>query len=464
MRLARRLGALAALTLPVAGCAEIGPDYQRPAAIVPAAYKEIKGWKAATPRDAEIKGAWWTAFHDPVLNRLEAQIAVSNQTLKADEANYRAALALISEARASLFPSANFNPSFTRSNPSGDQLVAEAGATWTLDLWGKVRRSIEQQGDAAEASAADLANATLAAQSALALAYVQLRESESAYKLYADTLRQYQRSLDIAQNQYNAGTAAKSDVITAQAQLLAAQAQQINSGVARAQSEHAIAVLIGKPPAELSLASGELTSLTPSPPVHAPSSLLERRPDIASAERKMAEQNAAIGVAMAGYYPSLTLSGSAGYAGNPFIRQIAGENPVWSFGMALAQPLFNGGLTDAQVASARASYEASVASYRAAVLSAFQQVEDQLAAARIYGEEIKVQEEAAKDAQQAVEIALNEYRAGTQNFTTVVTAETAALSDQQTLLATRASRLTATVNLIVALGGGWNQSRPTGEP
>ena len=246
--------------------------------------------------------------------------------------------------------------------------------------------------------------------------------------------------------------------------MLAAQAQQINSGVARAQSEHAIAVLIGKPPAELSLASGELTSLTPSPPVHAPSSLLERRPDIASAERKLAEQNAAIGVAMAGYYPSLTLSGSAGYAGNPFIRQIAGENPVWSFGMALAQPLFNGGLTDAQVASARASYEASVASYRAAVLSAVQQVEDQLAAARIYGEEIKVQEEAAKDAQQAVEIALNEYRAGTQNFTTVVTAETAALSDQQTLLATRASRLTATVNLIVALGGGWNQSRPTGEP
>ena len=464
MRLGARLGALAALTLPMAGCAEVGPDYQRPAAIVPASYKEIKGWKSATPRDDDIKGAWWTAFHDPELNRLESQVAVSNQTLKADEANYRAALALIAEARAGLFPSLNFNPSLTRSSPGTDLLLAEGSASWTLDVWGKVRRSIEQQGDAAQASAADLANATLAAQSALALAYVQLRSADSAQKLYADTVKQYQRSLQITQNQYNAGTAAKSDVITAQAQLLTAQAQQINTGVARAQSEHAIAVLVGKPPAELSVSHGGLAELTPAPPIRAPSNLLERRPDIAAAERNMAAQNAAIGVATAGYYPSFTLSGAAGYSGNPFIRQIAGENPVWSFGLALAQPLYNGGLTDAQVESARASYEASVATYRATVLGAFQQVEDQLAAARIYGEEIKVQEEAVKAAQQSVDIAINEYRAGTQNFTTVVTAEATALSDEQALLASRASRLSAVINLVVALGGGWNEGKLPANP
>lgn len=464
MRFAVRLGTLAALALPMAGCAEVGPDYQRPAAIVPAAYKELKGWKSATPRDADGKGAWWTMFHDPTLNRLEAQVAVSNQTLKADEANYHAALALIAEARASLFPAVNFNPALTRSSPGADLLAAEVSGSWTIDLWGKVRRSIEQQGDAAQASAADLANATLAAQSALALAYVQLREADSARQLYADTVKQYQRSLEITQNQYNAGTAAKSDVITAQAQLLAAEGQQINTGVARAQSEHAIAVLVGKPPAEVSVPPGGLTDLTPAPPVRAPSALLERRPDIAAAERNMAAQNAAIGVAIAGYYPSLTLSGSTGYSGNPFIRQIAGENPVWSFGMALAQPLFNGGLTDAQVESARAAYAASVATYRATVLTAFQQVEDQLAATRIYGEEIKVQGEAVKAAQQSVEIALNEYRAGTQNFTTVVTAEAAALGDEQSLLASRSSRLTAVVNLIVALGGGWSESRLAANP
>lgn len=459
MRLARRWGTLAAVSLPMAGCAEVGPDYQRPAAIVPTAYKEIKGWKAATPRDSDLKGAWWTAFHDPELNRLEAQVAISNQTLKADEADYRAAVALIAEARASLFPTLNFNPSLTRSSPGADLLVAEASASWTLDLWGKLRRAVEQQGAAAEVSAAELANATLSAQAALALAYVQLREADSAQELYADTVKQYQRSLDIAQNQYNAGTSAKSDVITAQAQLLTAQAQQINTGIARTQNEHAIAVLIGKPPSSLSIGHGRLSDVAPNTPIRAPSTLLERRPDIAAAERAMAEQNAAIGVAIAGYYPSFTLSGSTGYSGNPFIKQIAGENPVWSFGFALAQPLLNGGLTDAQVGQAKAAYEASVATYRATVLSAFQQVEDQLAAGRIYGEEAKVQEEAVKSARQAVEIALNEYRAGTQNFTTVVTAEATALSDEQSLLNTRTSRLAAAINLVVALGGGWSETK-----
>jgi len=443
---------------PLAGCAPVGPDYIRPAAVVSPQFKEIKGWKIATPRDDLAKGEWWKLFRDATLDRLEPQVAVSNQTLKADEANYRQALALIAEARAGLYPTINFDPSLTRiksGKPITDQLVAEASGSWTLDVWGKTRRAVEQESAAAEASAADLANATLAEQSALALAYVQLRQSDSLADLLADTVKQYKRSLEIAQNQYNAGAAAKSDVITAQAQELAAEAQLVNVGVARAENEHAIAVLIGRPPAELTIPHGSLALDAPRAPISVPSALLERRPDIAAAERTMQEQNAAIGVAFAGYYPSLTLTGSFGYSGNPFIRQIAGANPVWSYGMSAAQTLFNGGLTDAQVEAARQTYEASVAAYRQTVLTAFQQVEDQLAAIPILTRQLGIQTQAVDAARQAVDIALNEYRAGTQNFTTVVTAEATALSDQESALSTRAARLTAAVNLVVALGGGW---------
>ena len=460
MSFARRASlAAAGLALPLVGCAAVGPDYQRPAAIVPAQYKEIKGWKPAAPRDDLAKGEWWRLFRDSELNKLEAEVAVSNQTLKEDEANYREALALIAEARAGLFPTVNFDPTLTRASSQGqitDLLDAQVSGAWTLDVWGKVRRAIEEQGAGAQVSAADLANATLSAQSALALAYVQLRESDSLDDLLVDTVKQYQRSLDITQNQYNAGTAAKSDVITAQASVLAAQAQQINVGVARGQNEHAIAVLIGKPPSELSVPRGRLALDIPAIPLGLPSTLLERRPDIAAAERTMQQENAAIGVAVAGYYPDITLSGAFGYYGDPFVKQIAGANPVWSYGLALAQPLFNGGLTDAQVEAAKQTYQSSVATYRQTVLTAFQQVEDQLVAIRVLSREIKVQVEAVKAAQQAVQIALNEYRAGTQNFTTVVTAEAIALTDEESALASRAQRLTAAVTLVVALGGGWS--------
>jgi NodT family efflux transporter outer membrane factor (OMF) lipoprotein len=459
-RLTRSVKAIAALiALALAGCAEVGPDYQRPSAIVSPAYKELKGWKAATPRDDAQKGQWWTAFHDPVLNRLETQVAVSNQTLKADEANYRQALALISEARAGLFPTVNVDGSFTRQSPGEDVVVGELNAAWTLDVWGKIRRTIEEQGASAQASAATLANATLSAQSALATAYVTLREAESARDLYDDTVKQYQRSLEITQNQYNAGVAAKSDVITAQAQVLATQALAVETDVSRQQSEHAIAVLIGKPPAELSIARGKLTDVAPSAPISVPSALLERRPDIAAAERQMASANAAIGVAIAGYYPDITLSGLFGYSGNPFLTHGSLGNPVWNYALQLAEPVFNGGLTDAQVAAARATYDSEVATYRQTVLDAFQQVEDALVGVRVYGDTIKIQVQAVDAAQQAVQIALNEYKAGTQSFTTVVTAEATALTDQQNLLSARASRLTSTVNLIVALGGGWSETK-----
>jgi NodT family efflux transporter outer membrane factor (OMF) lipoprotein len=443
----------------LAGCNAVGPDYLKPNAIVPNAYKEIKGWKLATPRDDFAKGQWWRVFRDAELDRLEATVVVSNENVKYYAANYSNALALIAEARSSLFPIVTFDPTINRSSgpPISTNVNAEISGSWTLDVWGKVRRQIEQEGAAAEVSAADLANATLSAQSSLALAYVQVREADELHDLLADTVKQYQRSLDITKNQYAAGTTAKSDVITAQAQLLAAQAQEINTDVARQQNEHAIAVLMGKPPAEVSVSHRGLPNNVPHPPVRLPSSLLERRPDIAAAERAMKEQNAAIGVAVAGYYPDISLSGAFGYSGDPFIRQMAGANPVWSYGLSVAQTLFNGGLTAAQVEAAKATYEASVATYRQTVLTAFQQVEDQLSAINVYDREIKVEIETVKIATQAVQIALNEYKAGTQAFTTVVTAETTQLSDQESLLTTKAARLTAAFSLIVALGGGWDE-------
>jgi len=454
MRMAAGLASVTLLLL--SGCA-VGPDYLKPTAIVPAQYKEIKGWKFASPRDNASRGEWWKAFGDAELNRLEAQVAVSNQTLKADEANYRQALALIAEGRSQLFPTLNFDPSLTRSSGARTNLTAELAASWMPDIWGKIRRTIESEGAAAQASAADLASATLSAQSALALAYFQVRQADSLHDLLTNTVDQYQRSLDIAQNQYNAGTNARSDVITAQAQLLAAQAQAINTGVARAQNEHAIAVLMGRPPSGLSVAHATLTSRIPNIPVRLPSTLLERRPDIAAAERVMEQQNALIGVATAAYYPDVTLSGLFGYSGNPFIKQLAGANPVWSFGISAAQTVFNGGLTSAQVEAARETYMASVATYRQTVLTAFQQVEDQLAAIRILSQQAAVQAKATAAAEQAVQIALNEYRAGTQNYTTVVTAQATALSDEEQALTTRAQRMAAAVNLIVALGGGWTR-------
>ncbi len=460
VRFARVLAAAGSVTA-LAGCNAVGPDYLKPNAIVPVAYKEIKGWKLATPREDYPKGQWWRIYHDAELNRLEETVAVSNQTLKSDEAAYAQALAMIAEQRSGLFPTVNFDPTITRSSgaPPTTQVQAQISGSWTIDVWGRIRRQIEQFGAAAQVSKADLDNATLSAQSALALAYVQVREADELHDLLLDTVKEYQRSLAITQNQYDAGTTAKSDVITAQAQVLATQARAIDTDVARKQNEHAIAVLMGKPPAEVSVSHRHLPNSVPHPPIRLPSALLERRPDIAAAERTMKEQNAAIGVAVAAYYPDFSLSGAFGYIGDPFIRELGVVNPAWSYGLSIAQTLFNGGLTASQVEAAKDAYQASVATYRQTVLSAFQQVEDQLAAILVYDRELKVEIETVKIAKQAVAIALNEYRAGTQNFTTVVTAEATELVDEESLLSTKASRLTADISLIVALGGGWDESK-----
>jgi NodT family efflux transporter outer membrane factor (OMF) lipoprotein len=440
------------------GCAPVGPNFERPAAIVSPQFKEIKGWKIATPRANEPKGEWWSVFRDPELDQLIRVVAVSNQTIKADEANYRQALALINEARAGLFPTFSGTATGERGSTQGTLQTSEVSGSWTLDVWGQVRRGIEAQQAGAETSAANLSNALLAAQSTLALAYVTLRQADSLEDLLARTIEDYKRSVTITQNQYNAGTAAKSDVITAQAQLLNAEAALIAAGVSRAQSEHAIAVLMGRPPAGMSIPHGSLATRVPSVPVGLPSSLLERRPDVAAAEETMRQANAQIGVAFAGYFPVLSLSGLLGYSGNPFRSQLGLQNPVWSFTLSLAQPLFNGGLTTAQVEAARQTYQADVATYRETVLTAIEQVEDALSGIRILSREVKVQAEDVRISREATQITLNEYKAGTQAFTAVVTAETQQLGAEESLLSTQGQLQADAVNLIVALGGGWSQS------
>jgi NodT family efflux transporter outer membrane factor (OMF) lipoprotein len=441
-----------------AGCAPVGPNFERPAAIVSPQFKEIKGWKIATPRANEPKGEWWSVFHDPELDRLMRVVVVSNQTVKADEANYREALALVNEARAGLFPTVTGTGSATRSSPSTTNLTAEASGSWTLDVWGQIRRQIEAQRAFAQTDAAILANATLSEQSLLALAFVTLREDDSLEDLLTQTVVEFKHSLTITQNQYNAGTAAKSDVIVAESQVLNAQAALIAAGVTRATSEHAIAVLMGRPPAGLSVPHGALWTSVPSFPVALPSSLLERRPDVAAAEEAMRQANAQIGVAFAGYFPVVSLNGLIGYSGNPFAAQFSPSNPVWSFGAALAQPLFNGGLTTAQVEAARQIYQADVAIYRQTVLTAIQQVEDALSSIRILSREVKVQVENVRISRQATQITLNEYQAGTQAFTAVVTAETQQLTAEEALLSTEGLLQINAVDLVVALGGGWSQS------
>ena len=442
----------------ISGCAPVGPNFERPAAIVSPQFKEIKGWKIATPRESEPKGPWWSIFHDPELDQLMRVVVVSNQTVKADEANYREALALINEVRAGLFPTVNGLSSATRSSPKQTTLTAEASGTWTLDVWGQVRREIEAQQAFAQTDAANLANATLSEQSLLALAYVTLREDDSLEDLLEKTVVEFKHSLTITQNQYSAGTAAKSDVIVAQSQVLNAQAALIAAGVTRAQSEHAIAVLMGRPPAGLSIPHGSLWTSVPSFPVGLPSSLLERRPDVAAAEETMRQANAEIGVEFAGYFPAVSLNGLIGYSGNPFATQFGPSNPVWSFGASLAQPLFNGGLTTAQVEAARQIYDADVATYRQTVLTEIQQVEDAFSGIRILSREVKVQADNVRISRQATQITLNEYQAGTQAFTTVVTAEEQELTVEEALLATEGQLQTEVVDLIVALGGGWTQS------
>jgi NodT family efflux transporter outer membrane factor (OMF) lipoprotein len=438
----------------------VGPDYLKPSATVPVAFKEApKGWKLALPSDDTNRGTWWHVYDDPLLDSLASQVAINNQNLKAYEAAYRQAEAVVREARSDLFPTISGVPSVTREKSGGTTSTTgtlEASASWNLDLWGKVRRQIESDRASAQASAAELANLSLSAQADLVVDYFELRYQDSLTRLLNDTVGAYERSLAITQNQYAAGIAARSDVITAETQLQTTRASAIAAGQLRAQYEHAIALLIGKPPSELTISPAELAKAIPDVPGVIPSNLLERRPDIAEAERTMQQQNALIGVAVAAYYPTVNLSAVVGYAGTSPL--ISATNALWSLGASGTQTLLDGGAHSAAVDAARATYDQSIANYRQTVLAAFQNVEDELSNLRVLKQQSETQAEAVRLARQAVTIALNEYQAGTATYTTVVTAQATALSNEETALQIQQSRLSASANLIAALGGGWTDT------
>jgi NodT family efflux transporter outer membrane factor (OMF) lipoprotein len=477
-RLRAALPAAGMIALALTACA-VGPNYHRPSAPVPQRFKEADGWKPAEPREAASGSPWWSVYDDATLDELEKQIDVSNQTLKQSEASWREAIAVVSQARAGLFPTIGVDATASRSGGPGaksgaltttgsggvlavpsshpiNEFELSGTASWDLDIWGKIRRTIEGDVASAQASEADLAAARLSLQGMLATDFIELRVADEQRQLLDQTVDAYKRALLITENQYKAGVAAKTDVITAETQLEGAESQQINVGVTRATLEHAIAILVGKPPADFSLPSATLGTLVPVVPSGVPSSLLERRPDVAAAERQMAAANAQIGVAVAAYFPDLTLSGSYGYASNVVSHLVSAPNNLWSLGGTASETLLDFGARSAQVREARAAYDGAVANYRQTVLTAFQQVEDELATLRILEQQVVVQEQAVKSANLAVQLTLNQYKAGTVAYTSVITAQTIALSDAQTLLTLRQSRLTASVALIQALGGGWD--------
>ena len=457
------------------GCA-IGPDYKRPAVETPTAFKEMADWKIAEPRDEITRGKWWKIFGDSELDALIEQVNVSNQSLKVSEARYRQAQALTQSARASYLPTISANASSTRSRAASarsagsNDLVTNhnlnLSAGWELDVWGRIRRTVESNDASAQASAADLEAARLSLQSELATNYFQLRVNDAQHQLFADTITAYEKSLELTKNRYAVGVAGKVDVVQAETQLLSAQAQSIDLGVQRAQLEHAIAVLIGKPPTNVSVLNIESSAgakvdwkvAMPAFPVGLPSTLLERRPDIAAAERRAAAANAQIGVAKAAYFPTLSLSASGGFSSPTLSNWISAPNRAWSLGPSLAETIFDFGKRGALTDQAIASYDQTVATYRQTVLEAFQDVEDNVAALRILEQEAKVQAEAVRAARESVALTINQYKAGTVSYLSVVTVQTALLSNERTSVGLLGRRLSATVGLVRALGGGWNAS------
>ena len=455
----RTLAAIALVSL--CGCT-VGPDYSRPDADPPPAFKEQEGWRVATPREVTSE-AWWSVYEDSVLDGLEAQVEISNQNLKAAAAAYRQSVALVAESRSAYYPTVDANASAFRANAgakgTGSRAVisVSAGMTWELDIWGKISRTVESQIAGAQASSADLAAARLSAQSLLATQYFQLRIDDELERLLNETADAYEVSLKITVNRYKAGTAAKSDVTSAQTQLESTRSQAIAVGVQRAQLEHAIAVLIGRPPSQFSIAKKTpLTIDIPVVPPGLPSALLERRPDIAAAERQVASANAQIGVAIAAYYPDITLSASYGFVGSALDNLIRAQNAVWSVGPTLAETVFDAGLRKAQVEAARAAYDQSVANYRQTVLTSFQQVEDQLAALRILQQQAEVQDRATKAASETERLTVNQYKAGTVSYTAVIVAQAQALQNREAGLNILQNQLVASVALIQSLGGGWS--------
>jgi NodT family efflux transporter outer membrane factor (OMF) lipoprotein len=461
---------LALLLLLLGGCM-VGPDYNTPPISVGDGYKENPGWSLAQPDRAALpKGQWWAVFKDPELDLLMQTLNASNQNIAVAQAKYQQAQALLAGTRAPLFPTIGLTGSLNRSAgsataPSGvvtttatDVYGVNVSASWMLDIWGAVRRNIESQNATTEAVAADLGGAQLTSQTSLALTYIQLRILDARRRLLANTLAAYERALKLTQNKYEAGVSGKADVAVATTQLESTRAQLIDTDQQRAVYEHAIAVLLGQPPATFSLAANELKLGFPEVPVALPSQLLEQRPDVAAAQRRTAAANAQIGVATAAWFPSLTLSSNGGYRSNDYLQWFSAPAQFWSLGSALAETIFDGGSRQALVDQNNAAYLAQAAAYRQIVLQALQQVEDAMVQVRVYEQEAVVQQRAVASARESVTLVMNQYNAGLVDYLSVAVLEATALNNETTYLSLIGNRLAATVQLIAALGGGWTLS------
>lgn len=466
--------ALACLGL-FAGCS-FAPKYAKPSVQTPAAFKELTpsqsketdGWKTAEPKDDMIRGRWWEMFHEPELNALEGQVTVSNQSVAGALANFLAARAVVKQTRSQYFPTVTAGPSVTESRqpslstPTTSVTSTEYSlpfdATWEPDFWGRIRNTVKANSLEAQATLADLENVRLTVQAEVAVDYFQLRVLDAQKQLLDTAALAYQESLKLTQAQYDAGMASGQDIEQAETQLNITRAQATDLGIQRAQLEHAIAMLLGKPASSFSIATNSLAAKPVAIPFGIPSQLLERRPDVAAAERRVAEANAQIGVARAAYYPAITLSGAAGYQSTSVENLFSGPGLIWSVGATLAQTLFDGGLRKAVTEQARAIYQGTVANYRQTVLTAFQEVEDNLSTLRILSQELQQQNAAVESSQRYLTLANARYQSGLDSYLNVITAQTTLLSNQRTAMNLQMQQLTASVQLIKALGGGWDVS------
>ena len=460
---------LATAILSLAGCA-VGPKYRTPPVPAPPAYKEIGDWKTAQPSDQNLGGNWWEIFQDPQLNALEAQINVSNQNLKAAVAQYQGARAALRYARADYYPTISTAPSATRQRYSDNRpgsaargitfndFVVPVDLSYQVNAWGRVSKNVESYREQAQASAADLAVMNLTLHADLAIDYFAARTLDAEEKLLQDTVAQYQQALDLNEERYRGGLASEVEVEQARTILETTQAQLIDVGVARAQYEHAAAVLVGKAPADFSLPPLPLTTPPPAIPVGIPSELMERRPDIAAAERRVASSNAQVGLAKTAYYPLVNIAASGGFESGSITTLLQGPSALWSVGAAALFTLFDGGRRHALNDEANAAYDSSVASYRQTVLTAFQQVEDNLASLRVLEQEAGVQTTAVKSAQRSLELSNTRYEGGVTSYLEVITAQNAALSDEVTAVNILGRRMASAVFLVEALGGGWDRS------
>ena len=468
----QRIGQLLLLGTTVlffAACA-VGPKYKAPAVPAPPAYKEVGDWKTAQPSDQNLGGNWWEIFHDPQLNALEQQIDVSNQNLKAAVAQYQEARAALRYARADYYPTVTTNPSAARQRYSANRplslgngktfndFVVPIDFSYQVNAWGRVSKNVESFREQAQASAADLAVINLTMHADLAIDYFAARTLDAEEKLLRNTVVQYQQALQLNEDRYQGGLASEVEVEQARTILETTRAQLVDVGVARAQYEHAAAVLIGKPPADFSLPPLPLTTPPPPIPVGVPSELLERRPDIAASERRVASANAQVGLAKTAYYPLVNIVGSGGFESGTITTLMQGPSALWSVGAAAAATIFDGGRRHALNDEAKATYDSSVASYRQTVLSAFQQVEDNLAALRVLENEAGVQATAVQSAQRSLDLSNTRYEGGVTSYLEVITAQNAALSDEVTAVNILGRRMASAVLLVEALGGGWDRS------